>query len=97
MALTEALVLVSPDFTKDFKNFCFASEDTLVVVLLQKNKDGLEQPLAFFSKNLRDLELKYNTLEKQDYSLVKELKFSEFMFYIPRLFLMFLMLPLRMC
>ena len=52
-----------------------ASEDTLSVVLLQKNKDGLEQPIAFFSKTLRDSELKYNTLEKQAYSLVKALKF----------------------
>ena len=54
MALTEAPILVSPDFTKEFLTFSFASEDTLVVVLLQKNKDGLEQPIAFFSKTLRD-------------------------------------------
>ena len=59
-----ALVLVSPDFTKEFLTFSFASEDTLALVLLQKNKDGLEQPIAFFSKTLRDSELKYNTLEK---------------------------------
>ena len=55
--------------------FYFASEDTLAVVLLQKNNYGLEQPIAFFSKTLRDSELKYNTLEKQAYSLVKALKF----------------------
>ena len=58
MALTEAPVLVSPDFTKEFLTFSFASEDTLAAVLLQKNKDGLEQPNAFFSKTLRDSELK---------------------------------------
>ena len=34
MALTEAPVLVSSDFTKEFLTFSFASEDTLVVVLL---------------------------------------------------------------
>ena len=50
-------------------------KDTLAVVLLQKNNDGLEQPIAFFSKTLRDSELKYSTLEKQAYSLVKALKF----------------------
>ena len=60
---TEAPVLVSPYFTKEFLTFSFASKDTLAVVLLQKNKDGLEQPIAFFSKILRDSELKYNTLE----------------------------------
>ena len=48
MALTEAPVLVSPNFTKEFLHFSFASEDTLPAVLLQKNKDGLEQPIAFF-------------------------------------------------
>ena len=61
----EAPVLVSPDFTKEFLTFSFASEDTLVVVLLQKNKDVHEQPIAFFSKTLIDSELKYSTLEKQ--------------------------------
>ena len=75
MALTEAPVLVSPDFMKEFLTFCFASKDTLAAVLLQKNKDGFEQPIAFFSKTLRGSELKYNTLEKHAYSLVKALKF----------------------
>ena len=65
MALTEAPVLLSLDFTKEFLTFSFASEDTLVVVLLQKNKDGLQQPISFFSKTLRDSELKYNILEKR--------------------------------
>ena len=57
MAITEAPILVSPDFTREFLTFSFASEDTLAVVLLQKNKDGLEQPIAFFNKTLRDSEL----------------------------------------
>ena len=64
MALTEAPVLVSPNFSKEFLTFYFASEDTLAVVLLQKNNDGLEHPIAFFSKTLRDSEPKYSILEK---------------------------------
>ena len=75
MALTEAPVLVSLDFTREFLTFSFASEDTLVAVLLQKNKEGLEQPIAFFSKTLRNSELKYIILEKKSYCLVKALKF----------------------
>ena len=43
--------------------------------MLQKNKEGLEQPIAFFSKTLRDSELKYSILEKHAYALVKDLKF----------------------
>ena len=36
-ALTKTLVLISPDFSKDFYIFSFASEHTIAVVLLQKN------------------------------------------------------------
>jgi hypothetical protein len=41
---------------------------------LQKNDQGQEQPIAFFSKALRDAELRYEIIEKQDYALVKALK-----------------------
>ena len=60
---------------KYFWTFSFASQDTIAIVLLQKNDDGLEQPIAFFNKTLRDSELKYSTLENKSYSLVKALKF----------------------
>ena len=79
-ALTEAPVLVSPDFSEYFLTFSFASHDTIAAVLLRKNDDGLEQPIAFFSKTLKDSELKYSTLENQAYSLVKALKF--FIIYV---------------
>jgi hypothetical protein len=64
-ALIEALVLVSPDYTKDFIVFPFSSEHTITIVLLQKNQDGFEQPIAFFSRAMRDTELKYNIMEKK--------------------------------
>jgi hypothetical protein len=73
-ALIEAHILISPDFSKDFLIFSFASEETIVVVLLQKNEEGYEQPISFFSKALRDAELKYNIMEKHAYALVKALK-----------------------
>jgi hypothetical protein len=37
-ALIEAHVLVSPDYSKEFLIFSFSSEETFVVVLLQKNE-----------------------------------------------------------
>ena len=43
----------------------YTSKDTIVGVLLQKNNKNHEQPIAFMSKNLRDVELKYTTTEKQ--------------------------------
>jgi len=63
-ALTEAPVLISPDYSKDFLIFSFASCDTVATVLLQKNKQGREQPIAFYNKALRDAELRYEAMEK---------------------------------
>ena len=79
-ALTKTPVLISPDFSKDFYIFSFASEHTIAVVLLQKNPQGQEQPIAFFSKAFRDSPMKYDIMEKQDFSLVKALK--DFTVYI---------------
>ena len=78
--ITEDLVLVSPDFSKDFLIFPYAYEHTRVGVLLHKNQQNVEQPIAFFSKVLRDVELKYDIMEKQAYALVKSLK--DFRVYI---------------
>jgi hypothetical protein len=73
-ALTEAPVLIGPDYSKDFMIFSFASFDTLVAISLQKNTKGLEQPISFFSRALRDVEMRYDIMEKKAYSLVKSLK-----------------------
>jgi hypothetical protein len=59
---------------KEFLIFSFSSEHTIVVVLLQKNDEGFEQPITFFSKSIRDVELRYDILEKQAYAMVKSLK-----------------------
>jgi hypothetical protein len=79
-ALTQALILISPDFTKDFYLFSFASEHTIATVLLQTNNEGYEQPIAFFNKDLRDASLNYKIMEKQAFSLVKAIK--DFRVYI---------------
>ena len=57
-AISEAPILISPDFEKDFLVFSYASEHTVVAVLFLKNDQGEEQPISFFSKILRDEELK---------------------------------------
>eukprot|EP00253_Pinus_taeda_P016514 PITA_16514 len=56
-AIMEASTLISLDYTKEFYIFSFASYDTLAIVLLQKNDEGVEHPVAFFNKSLRDAEL----------------------------------------
>ena len=72
--------MISPDFAKDFSVFSYALEHTIAAVLLQKNDENLEQPIAFFSKMLRDGELKYDIMEKQAYALIKALK--DFRIYV---------------
>jgi hypothetical protein len=67
--------LISPDFTKDFYLFSFASEHTIAVVLLQKNNEGYGKPIAFFRKALRDGALNYKIMEKQAFALVKAIKY----------------------
>ena len=63
-AIMEAPTLVIPNYTKEFYFFSFASYDTLAAILLQKNGEGVERPVAFFSKTLRDVELRYDLIEK---------------------------------
>ena len=70
--------------------FSFASEDTIVGVLLQKNFEGFEKPIAFMSKALQNAELKYTIMENQAYALVKSLKhfrtyigYSKVVRYVP--------------
>eukprot|EP00253_Pinus_taeda_P030501 PITA_30501 len=73
LALSSTPVLVSPDYTQHFILFSFASEHTMAAVLLQK-RDDHERPIAFFSRAIRDVSLKYNIIEKQALALVKALK-----------------------
>ena len=80
MALTRTLVLTSPQFDRDFIIFSFSSEHTIAAILLQKDDQGCEKPIAFFSKALRDASLKYNIMEKQAFALIKAIK--DFRIYI---------------
>ena len=73
-AIMEAPTLISLDYTKGFYIFSFASYDTVATVLLQKDDEGIDHPIALFSKTLRDAELKYDPIEKQAYDLIKSLK-----------------------
>ena len=73
--IIEAPVLVILDLSKYFRIFFYASGHTIVRVSLKKNSQNAEKPIAFFSKALRDGELKYDIIEKQEYALIKSLKY----------------------
>jgi hypothetical protein len=79
-ALTQAPILITPNFTKYFYLFSFASEHTIATILLQKNKEQYEQSIFFFSKASRDASLNYKIMEKQAFALVKAIK--DFRVYI---------------
>jgi hypothetical protein len=70
----ESPTLISPDYTKNFYIFSFSSYDTVAAVLLQKDDESLDHLVAFFSKTLRDVELRYDPIEKQAYAHIKSLK-----------------------
>ena len=88
--MSKAPLLVSPYYSKDFKIFSFASEDTIAGVLLQTNDQSHDQPIAYMSRALQDSYLKYHTVEKQAYTLVKFLNhfrtfigYSKVIGYVP--------------
>jgi hypothetical protein len=72
--LSKASVLAKQNFAKDFILFSFASEHTIVGVLLQKDEWNFEKPIAYFSRTLRDSPLRYDIMKKQEYALLKALK-----------------------
>lgn len=90
LALTQTPVLISPMFDREFIIFSFASEQSIIAVLLQKNDHGFEQTIALFSKALSDSSLKYNIMEKQAFTLVQAIKdfkvyilYSHIIAYVP--------------
>ena len=72
--ISEAPFPVSPDYSKDFKIFSFASEDTIDGVLLQTNDQGQDHAIAYMSRALQASQLKYHITKKQAYALIKSLK-----------------------
>ena len=77
-------------FSKYFLIFSYAFDHAIARVLLEKSDQNVEQPIAFFSKLLRDGELKYGIMDKQLCALVKSLKdfrayvlYSHVIAYVP--------------
>jgi hypothetical protein len=67
--LTEALILILPDFTKTFEVECDASGIGIGGVLMQQGK-----PIAYFSEKLGGAQLNYSVYDKELYALVRALE-----------------------
>jgi hypothetical protein len=63
-AISQAPLLRSPDFSKKFFLYTFASDQYLVVVLTQKDDDNNEAPISFMSTNLQGYKLNYPAIDK---------------------------------
>jgi hypothetical protein len=67
-------VLRSPDFSKYFFLYTFASDQLLVAVLTQKDDDNKEAPISFMSTNIQWDELNYPVIDKKAYAVYKAMK-----------------------
>jgi hypothetical protein len=77
--ISSAPVLVKPDFDKDFIIYTNSTKEAIYVILLQKDDQNNEQPIAYMSQSLSDDEIKYSLIEKHTFSLVKAIeKFRHF-------------------
>ena len=63
-SISQAPVLWSLDFNKVFFLYTFASDQSLVAVLTQKDDENNEAPISFMSTNIQGDELKYPTIDK---------------------------------
>ena len=72
--IAHAPSLKIPNFEKDFIVYTFASDNSLVAVLAQKEKGGDEYPISFMSTSLQGGELNYPSIDKQAYAIFKVVK-----------------------
>ena len=73
MALTKALVLARPDFTREFTVQCDASNEAIGAVLSQDFEEG-EHPIVYLHRVLASAERNYSTTEKECFALVWAIK-----------------------
>ena len=73
-SIAHAPSLKSLNFKKDFNLYTFASDDSLVAMLTQKEDGGDEYPISFMSIGLQGAELNYPAAEKQAYAVFKVVK-----------------------
>ena len=73
-SIAHALSLKSMNFEKDFIFYTFASDDSLAVVLTQKEDGGDEYPISFMSTGMQGVELNYPAVDKQAYAFFKAVK-----------------------
>ena len=72
--LTTQLILMYPDYDKQFIVSTDASSKVLCAVLSQLEEDGREHPIQYASRMLNDAEKKYSTHKREALRMVLALK-----------------------
>ena len=72
--IAEAPALMSPDFSKYFILYTFATKFSYSAVLMQKNHEDTEIPISFMSSTFKGAELNYSQVDKQAYRVYKSVK-----------------------
>ena len=75
--LSDKPILVMPQFDKQFKLLVDASYIGAGAVLLQEQPNGIEHPIAYYSKKFNKHEKNYSTIEKECLALVLSLQHFE--------------------
>ena len=79
-ALTSTPVLIYPDFQKPFQIHTDASNIAIGAALLQEC-DGINRPVAYFSRKLNSAEINYTVTEREALAIVAAVKhFSHYIF-----------------
>ena len=73
-AIVEAPTLRSLNFDNEFILYALDSDQSIVVVLTQKNDEGEEFLVSFMSTGLQGVELKYPTIDKKAFVVFKDVK-----------------------
>ncbi|XP_067664166.1 uncharacterized protein [Haliotis asinina] len=75
--LTNAPVLVVPDFSKPFKLYADACDIGAGAVLQQDDTLGIDHPICYFSKKFDSHQRHYSTIEKETLALILALQHFE--------------------
>ena len=73
-AITSEPVLYQPDFTKQFELEVDASLFAIGAVLFQKDEEGQQRPISYFSQALNPAERNYDIWDREFLAMIRGLK-----------------------
>lgn len=73
-AITNAPILVAPDWSKPFRGHVDASQTAIGGTLTQRDENGMDRVISFYSKKLSPAEMNYTANDRELLALVKFLE-----------------------